>query len=75
MWTSDRDGELRRLGPEDFLKKYPGADAQEVQDRYLALLDPEGRAALLREKNRTVECRAARATRRQKTRPWTEGKR
>lgn len=50
MWTSDRDGELRRLGPEVFLGKYPNADAQEVQDRYLLLLDPEGRAALLREK-------------------------
>lgn len=55
MWTPERDAELRRLGTETYIARHPGADAQEVQDRYLLLLDPEGRAALLRERNRLVE--------------------
>ena len=55
MWTPERDAELRRLGTETYIARHPGADAQEVQDRYLLLLDPEGRAALLREKNRDIE--------------------
>lgn len=55
MWTPDRDAELRRLGVETYIIRHPGADVHEVLDRYLLLLDPEGRAALLREKNRNIE--------------------
>ena len=55
MWTPDRDAELRRLGVETYISRPPGADVHEVLDRYLLLLDPEGRAALLREKNRAIE--------------------
>ena len=55
MWTPDRDAELRRLGVETYISRRPGADVHEVLDRYLLLLDPEGRAALLREKNRDIE--------------------
>ena len=55
MWTPDRDAELRRLGVETYISRHPGADVHEVLDRYLLLLDPEGRAALLREKNRDIE--------------------
>lgn len=55
MWTPDRDAELRRLGVETYISRNPGADVHEVLDRYLLLLDPEGRAALLREKNRAIE--------------------
>ena len=55
MWTPDRDAELRRLGVETYISRHPGADVHEVLDRYLLLLDPEGRAALLREKNRAIE--------------------
>ena len=55
MWTPDRDAELRRLGVETYISRHPGADVHEVLDRYLLLLDPEGRAALLREKNRNIE--------------------
>lgn len=55
MWTPDRDAELRRLGVETYISRHPGADVHEVLDRYLLLLDPDGRAALLREKNRDIE--------------------
>lgn len=55
MWTPDRDAELRRLGVETYISRHPGADVHEALDRYLLLLDPEGRAALLREKNRDIE--------------------
>lgn len=55
MWTPDHDAELRRLGVETYISRHPGADVHEVLDRYLLLLDPEGRAALLREKNRAIE--------------------
>ena len=55
MWPPDRDAELRRLGVETYISRHPGADVHEVLDRYLLLLDPEGRAALLREKNRDIE--------------------
>ena len=55
MWMPDRDAELRRLGVEMYISRRPGADVHEVLDRYLLLLDPEGRAALLREKNRDIE--------------------
>lgn len=55
MWMPDRDAELRRLGVETYISRHPGADVHEVLDRYLLLLDPEGRAALLREKNRNIE--------------------
>ena len=55
MWTPDRDAELRRLGVETYISRHPGSDVHEVLDRYLLLLDPEGRAALLREKNRNIE--------------------
>ena len=55
MWTPDRDAELRSLGVETYISRHPGADVHEVLDRYLLLLDPEGRAALLREKNRDIE--------------------
>lgn len=55
MWTPDHDAELRRLGVETYISRHPGADVHEVLDRYLLLLDPEGRAALLREKNRNIE--------------------
>ena len=55
MWTPERDAELRRLGVETYISRHPGADVHEVLDRYLLLLDPEGRAALLREKNRDIE--------------------
>lgn len=55
MWTPDHDAELRRLGVETYISRHPGADVHEVLDRYLLLLDPEGRAALLREKNRDIE--------------------
>lgn len=55
MWTPDRDAELRRLGVETYISRHPGADVHEVLDRYLLLLDPEGRVALLREKNRDIE--------------------
>lgn len=75
MWTSDRDGELRRLGPEAFLGKHPGTDAREVRDRYLLLLDLEGRAALLREKNRAAESKAVKKRRRWKAHQGTEDRR
>ncbi len=55
MWTPDHDAELRSLGVETYISRHPGADVHEVLDRYLLLLDPEGRAALLREKNRAIE--------------------
>lgn len=55
MWTPERDAELRRLGVETYISRHPGADVHEALDRYLLLLDPEGRAALLREKNRDIE--------------------
>lgn len=42
MWTPDRDAELRRLGAETYIARYPGADAQEVQDRYRVALLPWG---------------------------------
>nr|DAF36705.1 MAG TPA: DNA-binding protein [Caudoviricetes sp.] len=55
MWTPDHDAELRSLGVETYISRHPGADVHEVLDRYLLLLDPEGRAALLREKNLAIE--------------------
>lgn len=67
MWTPDRDAELRRLGVETYISRHPGADVHEVLDRYLLLLDPEGRAALLREKNRDIE--TGRTPQRRKTAP------
>ena len=67
MWTPDRDAELRRLGVETYISRHPGADVHEVLDRYLLLLDPEGRAALLREKNRDIEM--GRTPQRRKTAP------
>lgn len=67
MWTPDRDAELRRLGVETYISRHPGADVHEVLDRYLLLLDPEGRAALLREKNRDIE--TGKWTPRRKTAP------
>ena len=42
MWTPDRDAELRRLGAETYIARYPGADAQEVQDRWLILTGAGG---------------------------------
>lgn len=48
VWTPDHDAELRSLGVETYISRHPGADVHEVLDRYLLLLDPEGRAALLR---------------------------
>lgn len=68
MWTPDRDAELRRLGVETYISRHPGADVHEVLDRYLLLLDPEGRAALLREKNRNIEA-ASTSPPRRKTAP------
>lgn len=67
MWTPDRDAELRSLGVETYISRHPGADVHEVLDRYLLLLDPEGRAALLREKNRDIE--TGKWTPRRKTAP------
>ena len=67
MWTPDHDAELRRLGVETYISRHPGADVHEVLDRYLLLLDPEGRAALLREKNRDIE--TGKWTPRRKTAP------
>lgn len=67
MWTPDRDAELRSLGVETYISRNPGADVHEVLDRYLLLLDPEGRAALLREKNRDIE--TGKWTPRRKTAP------
>ena len=46
MWTPERDAELRRLGVETYISRHPGADVHEALDRYLLLLDPEGRAIL-----------------------------
>ena len=67
MWTPDHDAELRRLGVETYISRHPGSDVHEVLDRYLLLLDPEGRAALLREKNRDIE--TGRTPQRRKTAP------
>lgn len=67
MWTPERDAELRRLGVETYISRHPGSDVHEVLDRYLLLLDPEGRAALLREKNRYIE--TGKWTPRRKTAP------
>ena len=69
MWTPDRDAELRRLGVETYISRHPGADVHEVLDRYLLLLDPEGRAALLREKNRSIIEEGKRTQPRRKTAP------
>ena len=69
MWTPDRDAELRRLGVETYISRHPGADVHEVLDRYLLLLDPEGRAALLREKNRNIEAGKWTQPERAKTQP------
>lgn len=72
MWTPDHDAELRRLGVETYISRHPGADVHEVLDRYLLLLDPEGRAVLLREKNRSIEegKRTQPAHRRSFPAPW-----
>lgn len=55
MWTPERDAELRSLGAEAYISRHPGSDADDVRGRYMLLVDPEGRAALLREKNRSIE--------------------
>lgn len=55
MWTPERDAELRSLGAEAYISRHPWSDADEVRGRYMLLVDPEGRAALLRERNRGIE--------------------
>lgn len=54
MWTPERDHELRRLGAKAFAERYR-TPLEEASARYMVLFDPEGQAALLREKNRSIE--------------------
>ena len=54
MWTPERDHELRRLGAKTFAERYR-TPLEEASARYMVLFDPEGQAALLREKNRAIE--------------------
>ena len=54
MWTPERDHELRRLGAKAFAERYR-CPPEEAQARYMVLFDPAGQAALLREKNRSIE--------------------
>ena len=54
MWTPERDHELRRLGAKAFAERYR-TPLEEASARYMVLFDPEGQAALLREKNRAIE--------------------
>ena len=54
MWTPERDHELCRLGAKAFAERYR-CPPEEAQARYMVLFDPEGQAALLREKNRSIE--------------------
>lgn len=54
MWTPERDHELRRLGADAFAGRYQ-IPLDEASARYMVLFDPEGQAALLREKNRAIE--------------------
>ena len=54
MWTPERDHELRRLGAKAFAERYR-CPPEEAKARYMVLFDPEGQAALLREKNRSIE--------------------
>ena len=54
MWTPERDHELRRLGAKAFAERYR-TSLEEASARYMVLFDPEGQAALLREKNRAIE--------------------
>ena len=54
MWTPERDHELRRLGAKAFAERYR-TSLEEASARYMVLFDPEGQAALLREKNRSIE--------------------
>ena len=54
MWTPERDSELRRLGADAFAGRYQ-IPLDEASARYMILFDPEGQAALLREKNRAIE--------------------
>lgn len=62
MWTPERDRELSRLGAEAFAERYR-TPLEEASARYMVLFDPEGQAALLREKNRNIEAG-----------PWTQPK-
>ena len=59
MWTADRDEILRQMGPGEYAAAY-GTDIDETRARYLGLVDPDGQAALLRERNRDVEDKAER---------------
>lgn len=54
MWTPELDTELRRLGAEAFAGRYH-LPLDEASARYMILFDPDGQAALLREKNRAIE--------------------
>lgn len=54
MWTPERDAALRRLGAKAFAERYR-TPLEEAAARYMVLFDPEGQAALLREKNRAIE--------------------
>lgn len=57
MWTPERDKMLRQMGPGEYAAAY-GTDIDETCARYLGLVDPDGQAALLREKNRDMEEKA-----------------
>lgn len=57
MWTPDRDEMLREMGPGEYAAAY-GTNIDETCARYLGLVDPDGQAALLREKNRDMEEKA-----------------
>lgn len=54
MWTPERDHELCRLGAKAFAGRYQ-IPLDEASARYMILFDPEGQAALLREKNKAIE--------------------
>lgn len=54
MWTPERDRELRRIGADAFAGRYQ-IPFDEASARFMILFDPDGQAALLREKNRAVE--------------------
>lgn len=49
MWTPERDTALRRLGAKTFAERYR-TPLEEASARYMVLFDPEGQAALLRER-------------------------
>lgn len=57
MWTPDRDEMLREMGPGEYAAAY-GKNIDETCAKYLILVDPDGQATLLRERNRGVEEKA-----------------